>query len=191
MFTSLFISSSYRQRREAVDQYVGEIRLFAGNVAPQGWEFCDGRLLLIKDHENLYSLIGDTYGGSGFLYFALPDLRGRTPMHMGQGNGLSKRVLGTMLGHETIALTAEQIPSHTHSPRAATAPGTQAVPTDGVWASASTNERQYTRNAPNVPMSPNCLTVTGGLPHQNRMPFQAVSFIIAILGQQPPPASQP
>jgi microcystin-dependent protein len=167
-------------------QYVGEIRLFAGNVAPLGWHFCDGQLLLIKDYQELYNQIGDTYGGSGFLYFALPDLRGRTPIHMGQGNGLSNRVLGTYLGTETVPLTAEQIPLHGHSPRAASASGTQAAPTGGIWAASSTGERQYTRNPPNVQMAPNCLAVTGeGRPHQNRMPFQAISFLIAVTGNTP------
>src|ERR1700749_2572272 len=95
--------------------YVGEIRMFAGNFAPAGWMFCAGQLLPISEYETLFNLIGTTYGGDGQSTFGLPDLRGRLPIHMGQGVGLSTRFLSETGGVETVTLTLQQLPQHNHS----------------------------------------------------------------------------
>src|SRR6188768_401443 len=96
--------------------YVGEIRMFAGNFNPAGWMFCDGTVLPISENETLFQLIGTTYGGDGQSTFALPDLRGRVPIHMGTGSGLSTYVIGENGAVETVTLTVNQTPSHTHVP---------------------------------------------------------------------------
>src|SRR5262245_24456486 len=96
------------------DPYVGDIRIFGGNFAPLGWAFCDGRLLPISENEVLFQLIGTTYGGDGQETFALPDLQGRIPIHMGQGPGLSNFVLGEQGGVESVTLNTNQIPVHSH-----------------------------------------------------------------------------
>src|SRR5512135_2464461 len=101
--------------------YVGEIRMFAGNFAPAGWMFCEGQLLAISEFETLFNLIGTTYGGDGQSTFALPDLRSRVPLHMGQGPGLSSYIIGQNGGAEEVTLTTNQIPSHNHVPQAAAA----------------------------------------------------------------------
>src|SRR6266481_7475958 len=107
--------------------YVGEIRMFAGNFAPAGWMFCEGQLLPISEYETLFNLIGTTYGGDGQSTFALPDMRGRLPLH--QGNGF---VLAETGGAEEITLTVNQIPAHTHALLASTGAGTQNAPNNSV-----------------------------------------------------------
>jgi microcystin-dependent protein len=101
----------------AQQPYIGEIRLFAGNFAPAGWTFCDGRILPISENDALFAIIGTTYGGDGQETFAVPDLRGRVPIGQGQGPGLTNRTLGEMGGQETITLTTANMPSHTHTGR--------------------------------------------------------------------------
>src|SRR3954463_10153969 len=95
--------------------YVGEIRMFGGNFDPVGWEFCDGRLLAIATYDTLFNLIGTTYGGDGQSTFAVPDLRGRAPIHQGQGPGLGNHIIGEMAGTEMETLTVQQIPAHSHA----------------------------------------------------------------------------
>jgi len=168
------------------DPFLGEVRMFAGTFAPVGWELCNGQLLSIAENDALYNLLGTTYGGDGVNTFGVPDLRGRSPVHQGQGQGLSNRVLGQLTGTETVTLTAAQIPAHYHPVHATNTAGTASIPTNNVWGQGSTGEKQYTQNAPNVSMSANCTTSTGGSqPHENMMPFLAVSFIIATQGIYP------
>src|SRR5512135_3630836 len=119
--------------------YIGEIRLFGGNFAPVGWAFCDGALVPISENDALFNLIGTTYGGDGQLTFALPDLRGRLPMHMGTGPGLSPRTIGEQGGVETVTLTANQIPAHSHVPLSVSGDGNQSTPQNGVWAGKATS----------------------------------------------------
>src|SRR5229473_6942374 len=107
--------------------YVGEIRMFAGNFAPAGWMFCEGQLLPISENETLFNLIGTTYGGDGQSTFGLPDLRGRLPIHMGNGF-----ILAETGGAETITLTVPQIPAHSHPLLASSSPGTNAAPANAV-----------------------------------------------------------
>ena len=97
-----------------MEPFVGEIRMFAGNFAPRGWAFCDGQLLSVSDNDALFSLLGTIYGGDGRTTFGLPDLRGRIPIHAGQGSGLSNRRLGSKGGAEQVTVTVNQTPTHTH-----------------------------------------------------------------------------
>src|SRR5512143_818219 len=108
--------------------YVGEIRMFGGNYAPVGWAFCNGAIMPISENETLFNLIGTTYGGDGQTTFALPDLRGRLPLHMGQGGGLSNYVIGQQGGVETVILTTQQIPARSHVPQAVSVSGNQSTP---------------------------------------------------------------
>jgi microcystin-dependent protein len=164
--------------------YVGEIRMFAGTFAPVGWAFCDGSLLSIAENEVLFVLIGTTYGGDGQTTFQLPDLRGRVPMHWGQGQGLSNRLLGEYGGTESVTLTAAQLPVHTHPVLAQTGIGTQASPAGGVWAvSPVSTAPLYSAGPPATAMNAGAIAPSGGSqPHDNMIPFQAVNFIISLYG---------
>src|ERR1700744_1160298 len=108
--------------------YVGEIRIFAGNFAPAGWMFCDGQLLPISENETLFNLIGTTYGGDGQSTLALPDLRGRLPIHQGTGLVLSTYIMGQSAGVESVTLTTQQIPIHNHPTMTNTSGGTSTAP---------------------------------------------------------------
>jgi microcystin-dependent protein len=157
--------------------YVGEIRMFAGNFAPAGWMFCEGQLLPISEYETLFNLIGTTYGGDGQSTFALPDLRGRIPLH--QGNGFTLAETG---GVEQITLTVPQIPSHTHALLAAATNGNQANPLGNVLAN-SFNVAPYINDVTNGNMSAAAITSTGGSqPHDNFQPYLCVDFIISLFG---------
>lgn len=160
------------------DQYVGEIRMFAGNYAPQGWALCNGQVINISENEALYSLIGTTYGGNGVNTFGLPDLRGRVPVHI--SNSLS---LGAIGGTETATVTSQQMPVHTHVPNATGNAGSLQSPTNAVWASVA----NYSDDSSHlVPMNAGAITSAGGgQPHNNMMPSLAVSFIIALEGIYP------
>ena len=161
--------------------YVGEIRMFGGNFAPAGWAFCDGSLLPISEYDVLFQLIGTTYGGDGQTTFALPDLRSRVPMHMGSGPGLSSRTIGEIGGVETVTLTVQQIPLHSHIPLAVSGSGNQTTPQSGVWAGAAAS--RYSSSAPNLAMKSTLIGSGGGSqPHENMMPYLAISFIISLFG---------
>jgi microcystin-dependent protein len=162
--------------------YVGEIRMFAGNFAPAGWMFCEGQLLPISEYETLFNLIGTTYGGDGQSTFALPDLRGRLPLH--QGNGF---ILAETGGAEEITLTVNQIPAHSHTPLANSNAGNEPSPINNVWAAQST-VAQYTAVNPAVNTGAPSMTATGGSqPHENRQPYLCVDFIISLFGIYPSP----
>lgn len=167
--------------------YVGEIRMFAGNFAPAGWMFCEGQLLPISENETLFQLIGTTYGGDGQSTFALPDLRGRLPIHMGQGPGLSSRILAENGGAEEITLTVQQVPAHTHPLVGAGINGNQASPSGNLLAS-STVMTPYAPEVPGAAMAANAIGVTGGSqPHTNFQPYLCVDFIISLFGIFPSP----
>ena len=164
--------------------YVGEIRMFAGNFAPAGWMFCQGQLLPISENETLFQLIGTTYGGDGQATFALPELRGRVPLH--QGNGL---ILAEIGGAESIALTVNQIPSHTHVPLANSGTGTSTDPTNNVWAAQPALLQYSGPGSANVNLPANTLSPTGGSqPHDNFQPYLCVDFIISLFGIFPSPS---
>jgi microcystin-dependent protein len=165
--------------------YYGEIRMFAGNFAPVGWHFCDGQLLSISEYDVLFQLIGTTYGGDGETTFAVPDLRGRVPVHRGQGPGTSPRLIGEMGGVEAVTLTTQQIPVHTHLPLAGGSSGVRTTPARGVWA-ASPTARPYTDADPDVLLHPGALAPAGGSqPHDNMQPYLALHFIISLFGEFP------
>jgi len=161
--------------------FIGEIRMFGGNFAPVGWTFCNGQLLAISENDAPFTLIGTTYGGDGQTTFALPDLRGRIPIHVGQGAGLSNRVLAESAGVESVTLTTQQIPSHAHLPTCKNASGNQAGPGNGVWAQTTLNP--YTAANANALMNQASILQAGSSqPHDNMMPFLCVNFIISLDG---------
>jgi microcystin-dependent protein len=164
--------------------YVGEIRMFAGNFAPAGWMFCEGQLLPISENETLFQLIGTTYGGDGESTFALPDLRGRIPIH--QGNGF---ILAETGGAEEITLTVQQIPAHTHPVLASTAQATTNSPTTNVFAASSgSTVFPYGTDQPQTTLHPDTLSGVGGSqPHTNFQPYLCVDFIISLFGIFPSP----
>ena len=161
--------------------YVGEIRMFGGNFAPAGWAFCDGQLLPISENEVIFQLIGTTYGGDGQSTFALPDLQGRIPVHMGQGAGLTSRIIGETSGTESVTLTVNQIPAHNHLVKSTNAVGNSK---SGPQIAAGDLARVYTNEAtPLDPLSSSTISLTGGSqPHSNMMPTLCVSFIISLFG---------
>lgn len=161
--------------------YVGEIRLFAGNFAPAGWMLCQGQLLSIAENEVLFQLIGTTYGGDGQSTFALPDLRGRVPVHQGQGPGLSPRTLGETGGTETITLLGGQLPAHTHALHASTAAATGTAPGGALL--AATSVASYDPGAAATAMAAGAVGSAGGTqPHDNMAPTLVVSHIISLFG---------
>jgi microcystin-dependent protein len=157
--------------------FVGEIRMFAGNFAIAGWQFCEGQLLPISENETLFNLLGTTYGGDGQTTFALPDLRGRVPIH--QGNGFTLAETG---GVETVTLTASQIPSHNHNVVASTSIATKQNPSGNTLAQ-STVAKMYIQDSADQVLSPNSIGSTGGSqPHNNFQPYLCVNFIISLFG---------
>lgn len=167
--------------------YVGEIRMFGGNFAPAGWTFCDGRLLPISEYETLFNLIGTTYGGDGQQTFAAPDLRGRLPIHMGQGPGISNNyIIGQQGGTESVTLNANQIPAHNHLFTVSGTAAAASTPQSNMLANATAN--LYLRDVPSATMSNASISLTGGnQAHENMMPYLCVSFIISLFGIFPSP----
>jgi microcystin-dependent protein len=171
--------------------YVGEIRMFAGNFAPVGWAFCNGALIPISENETLFNLIGTTYGGDGQSTFALPNLQSRVPVHVGTGFALAQTG-----GAETVTLTTQQIPTHSHVMLAGT--GSQANPTNNPANNFLADENLPTPQTPQpftyIPFSgsnqqtlaPNSIGSAGGSqPHDNMIPFLVINFIISLYGIYP------
>jgi microcystin-dependent protein len=162
--------------------YVGEIRMFAGNFAPAGWMFCEGQLLPISENETLFQLIGTTYGGDGESTFALPDLRGRIPLH--QGNGF---ILAETGGAEEITLTVSQIPAHSHPLLCNSGAATDSNPQNDVMAEQLAVSA-YQSQPPGVAMAAQSIGSTGGSqPHTNFQPYLCINFIISLFGLFPSP----
>ena len=161
--------------------YVGEIRMFAGNFAPAGWMFCEGQLIPISENETLFNLIGTTYGGDGQSTFALPDLRGRIPIH--QGNGFTLAETG---GAEEVTLTVTQIPTHTHPLTGSADPGNSRSAAGHVLGRAPAEA--YASEFTAQPLSPQAVSSLGGSqPHTNLQPYLCVDFIISLFGIFPSP----
>jgi microcystin-dependent protein len=164
--------------------YVGEVRMFAGNFAPAGWMFCEGQLLPISENETLFQLIGTTYGGDGESTFALPDLRGRIPIH--QGNGF---ILAETGGAEEITLTVSQIPAHSHPLLASAAQADSSNPGNRVLAEDSiAGADAFLEDVPTVNLAATAISPVGGSqPHTNFQPYLCVNFIISLFGIFPSP----
>ncbi len=173
-----------------MDPFIGEIRMFGGNFAPRGWAFCNGQLLSIAQNTALFSLLGTTYGGDGVTTFALPDLRGRTPIHFGQGPGLTPRTLGERSGSETVTLTANEMPAHNHAMVASTGIINTPSPENAFLGQIGEG-----RDAPPAfvgatsaltTMNPQSINPSGGSqPHNNMQPYLAVNYIISLEGIYP------
>jgi microcystin-dependent protein len=162
--------------------FVGEIRMFAGNFAPAGWMFCEGQLLPISEFETLFNLIGTTYGGDGQSTFQLPDLRGRLPIH--QGNGFTLAETG---GVETVTLTTSQIPGHSHPFLCSNDAGATKNPPGNVLATVTAGSI-YVQQPPVSASALNAGTITstgGSQPHDNFQPYLCVDFIISLFGVFP------
>lgn len=170
--------------------YVGEIRMFAGNFAPVGWMFCNGQTLAISENDVLFQLIGTTYGGDGQSTFNLPNLQSRVPVHMGTGAGQTLQ-LAEMAGTETVTLTPQQIPLHSHQFFASSASGSSQSPAGALLAVASGTaggELTYGTDPAIVTMNAQSLTPVGGSqPHENIQPYLVISFIISLFGIFPSP----
>jgi microcystin-dependent protein len=173
------------------DPYLGEVRMFGGNFAPQGWALCNGQTLAISENDALFVLLGTTYGGDGQTTFGLPDLRGRVPMHQGTGQGLSPRVMGQIGGEESVTITMTTMPAHSHGVNATTAagslsgPGPTALPATPTGGTAATSLYVVpgTSSFVQAPMAATSIGYTGGnQPHDNMMPFLCATFIIALQG---------
>lgn len=173
------------------EPFLGQIIMFGGNFAIRGWATCDGQLLPIAQNTALFSLLGTTYGGDGRTTFGLPDLRGRVPVHMGQGPGLSAYQLGDKGGSEAVTLSTNQIAAHSHAAtaNALNAAGNANTAAGNIWAKdAGTQSATYSNAAPNATMSASAVSIAnagGNQPHPNVQPYQCLNFLIALQGIYP------
>jgi len=169
-----------------MDAFVAEIRILPYNFAPMGWAWCDGRLMPISQNTALFSLLGTTYGGDGVSTFALPDLRGRAPMHPGQGPDLSPHNLGERGGSETVALSESEVAAHTHALAASISDGDLTIPAPQRVLAKSAGQNLYASAAGLTAMAPGALSSTGGgAPHNNLQPYLTVNFCISLEGEFP------
>lgn len=161
------------------EPFVGEIRIGGWNFAPVGWELCQGQLMAIAEYDVLFALIGTTYGGDGITTFALPDLRSRVPVH--QGSGV---VIGQQAGQEQVALTASQLPVHSHPFTCSQNPGTQSSPAGNVPAMLPQGASAYIQQTPTAALTGQSIgiSVGGSLPHDNMQPYLGLTFIISLYG---------
>ena len=177
-----------------MDPLMGQITLFAGNFAPRNWAFCDGQLLAISQNSALFSILGTTYGGDGRTTFALPDLRGRAPIHAGTGPGLSNRQLGSRSGEEYHTLSIIEMPSHNHlATSASKLRGLNSNGDDNIVAPGASlaggAEIYNTSSAPNTELNDgsvitttNILNQGGNQGHNNMQPYLTINYIIALVG---------
>jgi microcystin-dependent protein len=167
------------------EPYVGEIRMFAGNFAPNGWMFCEGQTLPIAENEVLFQLIGTTYGGDGEETFNLPNLASRVPIHMGTGPDGTTYQIGEMAGTEQETLTVQQTPTHSHALVVSSAGGNLNTPGGNV-PGESAAIKVYIDDSPTTAMNAQTITPTGGSqPHENTQPFLCINFIISLFGVFP------
>ena len=167
------------------EPFIGEIRMFAGNFAPNGWMFCEGQTLAISENDALFTLIGTTYGGDGQETFNLPNLASRVPIHMGTGPDGTNYQIGEAAGVESVTLTTQQMPNHTHPFTASTAVGTVNSPA-GALTSQSVSVKMYLADQPGSAANANSITPVGGSqPHENCQPFLCINFILSLFGVFP------
>lgn len=173
------------------EPFVGEIRMFAGSFTPRGWAACDGQTIAISQNDILFSLLGTAFGGDGRTTFGLPDMRGRVPMHAGDGPALSPRPLGARFGSEAVPLTDAQIPAHTHTLQANSQLAADGRPSNALPAQTPAGaEVGVYRSGPNpasiFSLKPESVETTGASrPHNNLMPYLCINFIIALAGIYP------
>lgn len=169
--------------------FLGEIRMFGFGRTPSGWQACDGSLLPISEYSDLYTLLGTTYGGDGLETFAMPDLRGRVPLHQGRGPGLGNRIIGEVAGTETVTLVSAQMPAHTHPLLATSAAATALTPGSATLPGAVSGDTFYVTDitgATPAAMSAQSTGLAGGSqPHDNLMPTLTVQYCIALAGIYP------
>jgi microcystin-dependent protein len=172
-----------------MEEFIGIIKIFAGNFPPRGWAFCNGQIMSIAQNTALFSILGTTYGGNGQVTFALPDLRGRAPIGTGTGPGLSNFQLGEVGGVENVTLITNQIPAHNHTLNVNDGDATVHKPTTAAVIAAPVDVNgdgvndYLSTTTTNTTLSPNSIGITGGnLPHENRVPYLGVSYIICLEG---------
>ncbi len=160
------------------EPFLSEIKIVSFNFPPKGWAFCNGQFLPINQNQALFSLLGTTYGGNGQTTFALPNLRGRVPIHMGNGH-----TLGEAAGSSAVTVNIQQLPTHLHGLQAVNSPATTNTPSASVMLANSTAAQAYQPPANLVAMAPNAVTSVGGSQaHTNLMPYLVLDFIIALQG---------
>jgi microcystin-dependent protein len=167
-----------------VDPFVAEIRLFAGNFAPNGWALCNGQILSIAQNTALFSLLGTTYGGNGTSNFALPNLQASVPIHVGQGAGLSSRILGETGGAQNVTLTTSELASHTHAAVASTNTANTGDPAGAFLAVPDPTNPIYV-GSPGAPIlfaAQSLGPPQAAVPHNNLQPYLVINFIIALVG---------
>jgi len=171
------------------DGMLGEVKIFAGNFPPRGWAFCEGQIMSIEQNNALFSILGTTYGGDGQKTFALPDLRGRSPIGAGQGPGLSSFSDGQVTGAEQVTLTTNQLPAHTHGAtatvNASNDVGKEAKPRDNVWSAGDHYDDQVSITMAADTVQVNIQNTGGSQAHENRPPSLAMRWIICINGTYP------
>jgi microcystin-dependent protein len=166
--------------------FIGEIRMFAGNFPPVGWAFCDGQLMPISQNDALFILIGTTYGGDGESTFALPNLQSRVPMHMGNGPDGVNYQLGEAAGVESVTLSTQQIPVHTHQLIGTTSPALETGPGGNLFGVSGAVEYAIAGQSADNAMNPAAISPVGGSqPHENCQPFLCINYIISLFGLFP------
>ena len=183
---TLATAASWSPPAKASEPFLGQIEYYAFNFAPRGWALCDGQILPISSNQALFSLLGTTFGGDGRTTFALPDLRGRIPVHDGgqAGPGLTRRALGERGGAETVVLSAAELPAHGHSLRGTTNPGNRNSPSGSALANDAPDET-YRDDVPSVDMRAGSVAATPSGAHENMPPFLVVNCSIALTGRFP------
>jgi microcystin-dependent protein len=167
----------------ALEPFIGEVTVYGFNFPPRGWATCDGQLLSIQQNTALFSLLGTIYGGNGTTNFALPDLRGRVPIHFGQGPGLSNYFQGQTGGSETVNLLTSQIPAHNHTYNAVSDAGDVSAPAGAYLANTGALDKEYKTTGTVVAMNVNAVGAAGGgQPHNNMQPYVVLNFSIALQG---------
>jgi microcystin-dependent protein len=165
--------------------FIGEIRMFGGSFPPAGWSFCDGTEYPISEYDTLFNLIGTTYGGDGQQTFCVPDLRGRVPVHQGTGSDGTTYQIGELGGVESVTLSVNQMPVHTHPFVASNADGNVVTPA-GTQSARSLNIKPYTNSSTDGAFGPAAIQATGGSqPHDNSQPYLGINYIIAMFGPYP------